>query len=96
MNNDNIPITTFSTLRGHYEWMVMSFGLKKAPQIFQRKIDKIFSGYVNFIIVHIDDILICFKNEDDHEKHLDIFITLCKTNVIILSDKKVDIKKMEI
>ena len=87
MDNDSIPITTFSTPRGHYKWMV------NVPQIFQRKMDKIFSEYLNFIIVCIDDILICSKNEDDHEKQLDIFITLCKTNGIILLDKKVDIKK---
>ena len=58
--------------------------------------DKIFFAYSNFIIVYIDDILICFENEDDHEKHLDIFITPCKTNGIILSNKKVDIKKKKI
>ena len=58
MNNDNIPIIAFSTSRGYYEWMVMSFGLKNAPQIFQRKMDKILFEYSNFIIVYIDDILI--------------------------------------
>ena len=78
MDNESIPITAFSTPRSHYECLVMPFGLKNAPQIFQRKIDKIFSEYSNFIIVYIDDILVCFENEKDHEKHLDIIITLCK------------------
>ena len=96
MDNDSIAIIAFSTPRGHYEWMVMPFGLKNAPQIFQRKMDKIFSEYSNFIIVYIDYILICFENEEDHEKHLDVFITLCKTHSIILSYKKVDIKKKEL
>ena len=40
--------------------------------------------------------LICSDNEKDHEKHLDIFITLCKEHGIILSEKKVEIKKKEI
>ena len=96
MDNDSIPITAFSTPRGHYEWIVMPFGLKNAPQVFQRKIDKIFSDYSSFIIVYIDDMLICSDNEKDHEKHLDIFITLCKEHGIILSEKKVEIKKKEI
>ena len=56
--------------------MVMSFGFKNAPQVFQRKMDKIFSDHSAFIIVYIDDMLICFDNEKDHEKHLNIFITL--------------------
>ena len=96
MDNDNIPITAFSTPRGYYEWIVMPFGLKNAPQVFQRKMDKIFSDYSSFIIVYIDDMLICSYNEKDHEKHLDIFITLYKEHGIILSKKKVEIKKKEI
>ena len=96
MDNNSIPITTFSTPKGHYEWLVKAFGLKNAPQIFQRKMDKIFYDYSNFIIVYIDDILICSNNEKDHENHLNTFITLCKEHGIVLSEKKVDIKKKEI
>ena len=92
MDNDSIPIT----LRGYYEWMVMSFEFKNAPQVFQRKMDKIFFDYSAFIIVYIDDILICSDNEKDHEKHLNIFITLCKEHGIVLSKKKVEMKKKEI
>ena len=74
----------------------MPFGLKNDPQVFQRKMDKIFSDYSSFIIVYIDDMLICSDNEKDHEKHLDVFITLCKEHGIILLEKKVEIKKKEI
>ena len=58
--------------------------------------DKIFSDYSTIIIVYIDDMLICSENEKDHEKHLNTFITLSKKHGIVLSDKKVDIKKKEI
>ena len=37
MNNDSIPIIAFSTPRGHYEWIVMPFGLKKCSSIFPKK-----------------------------------------------------------
>ena len=93
MDNGSIPITAFSTPGGHYEWLVMLFGLKNDPQIFQRKMDKIFSDYSDFIIVYIDDILICSSNEKDHENHLNNFIAICKQHDIVLSEKKVDIKK---
>ena len=69
MGNDSIPITAFSTPRVTYEWMVMPFELKNAPQVFQRKMDKIFSDYSSFIIVYIDDMLIYSDNEKDHQKH---------------------------
>ena len=92
MDNDCIPITTFSTPRGHYEWMIMLFGLKNAPQVFQRKMDKILSDYSSFIIVYIDDMLIYSDNEKNHEKYLNIFITICKE---LLSKKKVEIRKRD-
>ena len=85
MKKDSVPITSFSTPRGHFKWLVMSFGLKNAPQIFQRKMDKILSEYSKFIIVCIDDILICSNNEKNHEKHLNTFITLCKEHGIVIS-----------
>ena len=46
--------------------------------------DKIFFNYSYFIIVYIDDMLICSDNEKDHEKHLNIFITLYKEHGIAL------------
>ncbi|KAJ9546329.1 hypothetical protein OSB04_018872 [Centaurea solstitialis] len=49
MHLDSILYTSFSTPQGQYEWFVMPFGLKNAPQIFQRKIDthRPSIGYVN-------------------------------------------------
>ena len=73
----------------------MPFGLKNAPQIFQRKMDKIFSDNSAFVTIYIDDLLICSDNEKDHEKHVNTFITLCKEHGIVLLEKKVDIKKKE-
>ena len=39
--------------------------------------------------------LICSNNEKDHEKHLNLFITLCKEHGIVLSEKKVEINTKE-
>lgn len=46
---------------GHWEWIVMPFGLKNAPVIFQAKMDRKFANYTDFVIVYIDDILVFSK-----------------------------------
>ena len=37
MDKDNIHIIAFSIPKGHFEWMVIPFELKNAPQIFLKK-----------------------------------------------------------
>ncbi|GJR21850.1 Orf y [Tanacetum coccineum] len=44
MDEELIPWTVFLVLGGLYEWLVMSFGLKNTPTVFQRKMDKCFKG----------------------------------------------------
>ena len=61
MDEKSIPLTTFSAPQGHYEWIVISFGLKNAPQIFQRRMNNIFKGLNHCCLVYIDYILIFSK-----------------------------------
>ena len=87
MDEESKPLTTFSTPQGHFEWNVLPFGLKNAPQIFQRKMDDIFKEY-DFIHVYVDDMLISSENEIQNLEHLNIFIDLCTIHGIGLSKKK--------
>ena len=63
----------------------MPFGLKNISQIYQRKMDKIFSIF-SYMLVYVDDILICSDNYENHIKHLKKFTNICKENGIILSE----------
>ncbi|GJV70066.1 Orf y [Tanacetum coccineum] len=91
MEEGSIPWTAFLAPGGLYEWLVMPFGLKNAPAIFQRKMDKCFKGTEAFIAVYIDDILVFSKNEEDHAKHLNKMLQICKDKGLILSPTKMKI-----
>ena len=56
---------------GHYEFVVMSFGITNTPTNFMCMMNNIFSEYLdNFVLVLIDDILIYSKIKEEREKHL--------------------------
>ncbi len=51
--------TAFSMTTGHYEYLVMPFGLSNSPSVFQAYINDVFRDMLNrWVIVYIDDILI--------------------------------------
>jgi hypothetical protein len=64
--------TAFSTSTGHYEWMVMPFGLCNAPAVFQSLMQMVLvDGLNKFVVVFIDDILIYSTNEKEHLQHIE-------------------------
>ncbi|KAH0758120.1 hypothetical protein KY290_021613 [Solanum tuberosum] len=75
----DIPKTTFRTRYGHYEFVVLSFGLTNAPAAFMDLMNRVFKQYLDlFIIVFIDDILIYSRNEKEHASHLRVVLQTLK------------------
>jgi hypothetical protein len=67
----DIPETTFRTRFEHYEFVVVPFGLTNAPTVFMSLMNDVFQKYLDrFVQVFLDDILIYYKNEREHEEHL--------------------------
>jgi hypothetical protein len=62
--------TAFRSRYGHFEYLVIPFGLTNAPATFQAYINNALRGLVDdFCIVYLDDILI-FSKSEEHEEHL--------------------------
>ena len=65
----------FRTQYGHYEFLVMSFGLTNAPVVFMDLLNRVFRPYVDrFVMVFIDNILVYSKDREDHDTHLRVVI----------------------
>lgn len=63
--------TAFRTRYGHYEYLVVPFGLTNAPATFQAYINKALHGLVDdCCIVYLDDILIFSNTREEHDEHL--------------------------
>ncbi len=63
--------TAFSTSTGHYEYLIMPFGLSNSPSVFQSFINDVFRDMLNrWVIVYIDDILIYSNSLEEHTQHV--------------------------
>lgn len=68
MSEESVPLTSFVTPFGQYEFLKMPFGLKIAPSVFQRYINYLFRSLIdaNKIMVYMDDLMIATSTLEEH------------------------------
>ncbi|TYJ95917.1 pol protein [Cucumis melo var. makuwa] len=81
IKDGDVPKTAFRSKYGHYEFIVMSFGLTNAPTVFMDLMNRVFREFLDtFVIVFINDILIYYKTEAEHEEHLRMVLQTLRDN----------------
>ena len=79
MKDVDVPKTAFRTRYGHYEFLVMSFGLINAPVAFMDLMSRVFHPYLDqFVVVFIDDILMYSQDAQKHEQYLRIVLQIMR------------------
>jgi len=86
--------TAFRTRHGHFEYTVMPFGLTNAPAVFQYLMNDIFRDYMDeFVMVYLDDILIFSKDQEIHDKHVQLVLATLREHGLYAKLEKCEFDK---
>ena len=66
---------------GRFHWTRLPMGSIVAQDVFQRKLDAIFLSIPGVTGI-ADDMIICGRNEKEHDEHLVNFLEVCRKNII--------------
>ncbi|KAK3510289.1 hypothetical protein QTP70_033153 [Hemibagrus guttatus] len=81
--------TAFVTPTGHYEYLVMPYGLANAPSVFQDFMHEVLRDFLHrFVLVYIDDILIYSRSMADHQRHVTEVLRRLRSHHLFLKAEK--------
>lgn len=94
---DDIPKTAFRTRYGHFEFLVLPFGLTNAPATFMHLMHQTFRQELDeFVIVFLDDILIYSKTLEEHREHVRRVLEVLRKEKLYAKESKCELFKTEV
>lgn len=82
--------TAFNTHLGHFEYLVVPFGLTNAPAVFQALVNDVLRDFNHFVFVYLDDILVFSKTHSDHVNHIRLVLQRLLENCLFVKGEKCD------
>jgi hypothetical protein len=94
---EDVPKTAFRTRYGHFEFLVLPFGLTNAPATFMHLMHQTFRDHLDeFVIVFLDDILIYSKSLSEHEQHVREVLGILREKKLFAKESKCELFKEEV
>lgn len=89
--------TAFRTHDGHYEFLVLPFGLMNGPATFQSLMNDVFRPFLRkFVLVFFDDILVYSKTAKEHKHHMELVFDKLSQNRLVVNRKKCEFGRAEV
>ena len=89
MSPEDVFKTAFKSHAGHYEYLVMPFGLSNAPCTFQSLMNHVFQDISKkFLLVFFDDILVYSPDWETHLIHLQEVFSILRQQQLYLKASK--------
>ena len=85
---EDTPKTAFRTHKGHYKFLVMSFGLMNAPTTFQALMNLGYSNHFKYVLMFFDNILIYSRTVEEHVQHLATVLDILKSQQLYVNRPK--------
>lgn len=97
VREEDVEKTTFCCHYGHYEFLVMPFGVTNAPTTFQSCMNRVFRDQLRkTVLVFFDDILVFNKTWVDHLAHLDLVLGTLESESLFAKESKCDFSMGEL
>ena len=94
---EDVPKTAFRTRYGHYEFLVLPFGLTNAPATFMHLMHQSFRQFLDeFVLVFLDDILIFSNTLEEHEQHVKKVLDVLRREKLYAKESKCEFFKPEV
>ena len=95
IHDPDIAKTAFVTPFGHYEFVVLPFGLTNAPATFQTLMNSLL-GHLPYVVVYLDDILIFSETTEQHIQHVREVLSILSHNRLHVKGPKCFFFKSEV
>lgn len=98
LDEDSSLLTTFNTPFGRYRWKRMPFGIKSAPEVWQRKMREHMEGLKGVKVIADDFVIVGYGDtptewQADHDRNVRAFLDRCRERNLKLNKNKARLKQ---